>query len=286
MKSTSVNKCKKLSDDLYVITETESVHCYVILGSEKAVVFDIGYGYENIMPLVREITPLPVMLVLSHGDPDHGLGASQFDDVWLHELDYGKLLWNDTLQMRERALGYRLKKMPELAGEIDEKAYFEQHIYQHTTPHFLKDHELIELGGKTLEVLHTPGHSYGHIMLLDKQKKRLFSGDQVTLHNIWYFGSSDQQASFHTARESLRKILARSSEYVDIYPAHDEIPIDSQVVVDLLECLESELRQNYQHDEEFHSFIGGQARQHFYKTTNIIYSDERLSQDMQEELKR
>ena len=65
-----LNKVKKLSDDLYVITETDSVHCYLIIGSEKAVVFDIGYGYEDIKPLIREVTDLPIMLVLSHGDPD------------------------------------------------------------------------------------------------------------------------------------------------------------------------------------------------------------------------
>ena len=71
----SLNVVEKISDQLYVITETESVHCYLVIGSDKAMLFDIGYGYENIMPLVRTITDLPVMLVLSHGDPDHGLGS-------------------------------------------------------------------------------------------------------------------------------------------------------------------------------------------------------------------
>lgn len=89
-----LNKVKKLSDDLYVITETDSVHCYLIIGSEKAVVFDIGYGYEDIKPLIREITDLPIMLVLSHGDPDHGLGSSHFDEIWIHELDYGMIIQN------------------------------------------------------------------------------------------------------------------------------------------------------------------------------------------------
>ena len=66
----SLNVVEKISDQLYVITETESVHCYLVIGSDKAMLFDIGYGYENIMPLVRTITDLPVMLVLSHGDPE------------------------------------------------------------------------------------------------------------------------------------------------------------------------------------------------------------------------
>ena len=52
----SLNVVEKISDQLYVITETESVHCYLVIGSDKAMLFDIGYGYENIMPLVRTIT--------------------------------------------------------------------------------------------------------------------------------------------------------------------------------------------------------------------------------------
>ena len=43
----SLNVVEKISDQLYVITETESVHCYLVIGSDKAMLFDIGYGYEN-----------------------------------------------------------------------------------------------------------------------------------------------------------------------------------------------------------------------------------------------
>lgn len=46
--SIRVYETKKIADDLYVITETESVHCYVILGTTAAVLFDTGYGYESL----------------------------------------------------------------------------------------------------------------------------------------------------------------------------------------------------------------------------------------------
>lgn len=286
MKESKINTVEKIDEDLYVITETNSVHCYLILGSEKAVLFDIGYGYEDVQYLVKEITDLPLMLILSHGDPDHGLGCAHFDDVWLHELDYGKLIGNDTLEMKKNALSYRLKKMPELTGVINEEAYYQAHIHHHTTPHFLKDKEIIDLGGKTLEVIHTPGHSYGHIMLLDKEKKRLFSGDQLTKHNIWYFATSDQQAPFIVAKHSLEKLLKRSNEFTDIYSAHDVFPITVDNILDQLACFSHELKENYQNDQVFKSFIGLDGYQHFYKSVNLIYSDERLSELLEEEIKR
>lgn len=285
MLSTEMNKVIKYANDLYIITETDSVHCYLILGKEKAVLFDCGYGYEDVQPLIKKITKLPVMLVLSHGDPDHGLGASHFRDVWMHELDVGKLLQNDNKQMKQTAYEYRIQKMPHLKGILNQEAFLSNTILGNAKIHFLRDKDVIDLGDKKLEVIHTPGHSYGHIMLLDRDAKRLFSGDQITSHNIWYFLSSNQQAPFSTAMASMKKILDRKNEFTAIFSAHGKIPIGIEYVEDLYECLEKELEVNYQKDTIFQSFVGN-GYQHFYKTVNLIYSDERLSEHVRHQIKR
>ena len=276
MESTPINEVRRIDDDLYVITETESVHCYVLVGRERALVFDIGYGYEDIRPLVHQITSLPLMLVVSHGDPDHALGCGWFDKVWVHPLDWGKVLANDTYDLRKRAIDYRLHKMPQLKGVIDEAAFLSRRIVG-TRPHFLYAGDIIELGGVTLEVIHTPGHSYGHIMLLDAKHGRLFSGDQVTVHNVWYFNSSDEQAPFDQAVQSLRSLLARRQEYSSIYPAHDIFPVGHEVIEDQLYCFEHELAETYMDDVPFVSFIGS-GYQHRYRTCELIYSDDRLAE--------
>lgn len=272
-----VNKLEKIEEDLYVIREAESVNCYLIIGSEKAVLFDVGYGYEDVMPVIREITSLPVMLVLSHGDPDHGLGAGHFEEVWLHELDWGKLLRNDTEEMRRKAVDYRINKMPEMKDSLNRVAFIGERINSDTKPRFLKDRDIISLGDKELLVLHTPGHSYGHIMLLDKQKHRLFSGDQITKHNIWYFLSADEQAPFEMCLDGLYHVMKYNDWIDEIYPAHNVFPIGKECLLELIECLEYELPENYKKDEVFHSFMGD-GYQHFYKTVNFIYSFERLNQ--------
>lgn len=284
--STAINEVKKIDDNLYIITETESVHCYLIIGEEKAIIFDFGYGYESLEPIIREITDLPIIPIASHGDPDHALGCSHFDEVWIHQLDYGKLLWNDTVEMKDMALQYRLKKMPQLKGKIDETKFKNQSIYPNVKPVFLDDSDTVDIGGNVLEVIHTPGHSYGHIMLVDRKNRRLFSGDQVTLHNVWYFGEEDQQAPFSQAVHSLKKILKLESEIDDIYPAHDITPIDFTNVYDQIDCYENEIATSYQNDEVFHSFIGLVGYQHFYKSVNMIYSDERLSEYLGKSIKR
>lgn len=277
--SDQVYRTEQIKEDLYVITETESVHCYLILGTEAAVLFDTGYGYESLEPYVREITDLPLSVVLSHGDPDHGLGSSWFSEVYLHELDCGKLIRNDTRQMRKKALEYRLAKMPELKGKIEEERYMSRTLRK-TRFRFLQEGDILELGGRNLEVIHTPGHSYGHIMLLDRKNKLLFSGDQVTAHNVWYFFSEDQQAPFIMAQRSMEKLLREKENIREIYAAHDRYPISIEYIYDQLECMRHEIKENYGKDQPFHSFMGD-GFQHRYKTVNMIYSMDRLNSELE-----
>ncbi len=277
-----VYRTEQISKDLYVITETESVNCYLILGTEAAVLFDTGYGYESLEPYVREITDLPLLVVLSHGDPDHGLGSSWFPEVYLHELDCGKLIRNDTRQMRKKALEYRLNKMPQLKGKIEEERYLSQTLQQ-TRFHFLEEGDNLELGSRRLEVIHTPGHSYGHIMLLDRKNRLLFSGDQVTAHNVWYFFSEDQQAPFIMAQRSMKKLLKEKEDIREIYAGHDKYPISIEYIYDQLECLQYEIKENYEKDCPFHSFMGD-GFQHSYKTVNMIYSMDRLNKELETDI--
>lgn len=278
MYSTVINKVERISEDLYVITETESIHCYLLIGEKKALLIDTGWGYEDIKPLIKDITDREVMVALTHGDPDHGMGAVHFDEFYIHPLDYGKLLRNDNYEERKGMLTYRLKKLPELEPHIDVESYCHSRFSKETKVRFLLDHEVIDLGGKHVECILTPGHSYGHLMFLERETGRLFSGDQLMDgHNIWHFLTHDEQAPFQTTLNSLKELKKREKEISEIYPAHAKAPIGKRCLDELIECFESELKDNYKNDVPFHSYRGN-GWQHFYKSVNLIYSDERLEE--------
>lgn len=278
MENNTINKVDRLSDDVYMISEANSTHCYLIIGSKKAVLFDMGYGYQNIMALAEEITDVPIMAVISHGDPDHGLGAAYCKEAYIHELDYGKLLHTDTRHIREISLAYREKKMPEIKNEMNIDSFLNMSV-KNTKFHFLRNHDIIDLGDRRLMVLHIPGHSYGHIALWDIEKRRLFSGDMVTYHNVWYFLSSDEQAPFSMAKASYSMLnkMAKEGKFITIYPAHNQTMIPTSILEEYMECFDAELEKNYHNDKEFHSFMGN-GFQHLYKHINIIYTDERLAE--------
>lgn len=70
---------EQIDADSYVISELkhwEETHCYLLCGSERAVLIDTGLGVENIREIVGRLTNLPVIVILTHAHWDHigGLG--------------------------------------------------------------------------------------------------------------------------------------------------------------------------------------------------------------------
>ena len=81
---------EKIDNQTYVICENkhwEETRCYLLLGSQKAILIDTGLGIANIKAVVDSITELPVMVVTTHVHWDHIGGHSLFDNIAVHELE-------------------------------------------------------------------------------------------------------------------------------------------------------------------------------------------------------
>jgi glyoxylase-like metal-dependent hydrolase (beta-lactamase superfamily II) len=84
-----------------------------------------------------------------------------------------------------------------------------------------------DLGGRTLEAFHTPGHSPGGITLLDRDARVLFPGDAVYAGPMFAWKPYSDAVAY---RETLR-LLAELAELVDvIYPSHNRVPLTSPEV--------------------------------------------------------
>jgi len=86
-------------------------------------------------------------------------------------------------------------------------------------PDFLiQDHQIIKLGDIAFEVLHTPGHTRGHVTFASKQDRVAFCGDLIFLHGIGRsdLDDSDEDDLYTSIRE---KIFTLPDDTI-LYPGH------------------------------------------------------------------
>lgn len=141
---------------------------YLVLGAEKALLIDTGFGLDSLKRLVDSLTDLPVLLVNTHGHPDHGGGNAEFGRPLLHPADNGLYAFKCSYEER-----------------LDEASHWE--VEQVTArlqptppePLPLEDGHVFDLGGRRLPVIHTPGHSMGSVCIFDEQTGYLFTGDNT-----------------------------------------------------------------------------------------------------------
>jgi glyoxylase-like metal-dependent hydrolase (beta-lactamase superfamily II) len=199
---------------IYEPHQLEEVISYLIIGGDKAVLFDTGMGISNIQPVVAGLTRLPVSVVNSHTHNDH------VGDNWR----FGDLYGMDTDFTRTNSRGSKDDAQAELAPDeicgalpagFDAKAYSTKPF--HIT-HWLHDGDTIDLGGRTLTVIATPGHTPDAIALLDEQNGLLFTGDTFYLGPIYLYRPETDLDAYVA---SVRKLAALAPHLKLLLPAHN-----------------------------------------------------------------
>ncbi len=168
---------------IYEPHQAEETISYLILGEKRALLFDTGMGISDIRKITAGITHLPIVVLNSHTHNDHVGGNWQFDTVYGMDTDFTRTNAKGSRQGAQSELGPGMI-CGDLPKGFDPKSYA-------TRPwkisRFLHDHDKIDLGGRTLEVLSTPGHTPDAISLLDRANGLLFSGDTYYPAPIWLY---------------------------------------------------------------------------------------------------
>ena len=175
----------RIDDGIYAIYEPgqfEEVMSFLITGEDFALMFDTGLGIGNIRRVVDQLTDLDVVVLNSHTHYDHIGGNHLFDTIYGTDLEYTK----------RRALS----NPPEaVAGFLQEgwvwKPFpqgFSKSDYQSrafTISKIVGEGDQIDIGGRVLEILQTPGHASDSICLIDRENRILFTGDSFYLAPLY-----------------------------------------------------------------------------------------------------
>jgi len=121
--------------------------------------------------------------------------------------------------------------------------------YDFTPDVFLKDGDVVEGDGWTVEAVHTPGHTSNHLCFALKEEKALLSGDHIMGWSTTVVSPPD--GSMHEYIESLKKVRDRNEDI--IWPTHGPPITDPNAYVtqlidhraeremEILSCLQNDI---------------------------------------------
>lgn len=212
---------------LYEPKQWQEKVSYLILGTEKALLFDTGMGISSIKGVVEQLTDLPIIVLNSDTHLDHTGGNSEFSSIVAMDTDF----------TRERASGYPNERV---RGEVEPEALCsplpgsfvkeEYSIRPWSASLEVSDGHVIHLGGRQLEIVAIPGHAPDAIALLDAEAGYLWTGDSFYEGTIWMFFP---ETDLERYAQSLQRLAVLAPSLKRVLPAHNAPVADPIRLIEL-----------------------------------------------------
>lgn len=174
--------------------------CLYLKGRDMRVLIDAGMGAGRLAPLKKWGVDI---LVLSHCHMDHRLTYREIADVpvWCHAAEASFL---SARSLFFNAVGLQRSGLDLAKHQFRTDGLFGIEVSRH-----LRDADCIDLGGITLNVLHTPGHTPGHLAFYIPEADLLFAADvDLTSFGPFYGHDFSDIGDFLKSIERLRQLNA------------------------------------------------------------------------------
>lgn len=233
---------KELRPGIYLMDEGHLASGYIVVGEDKVAVIDTMNGLNDLKAAVRKITDKPIVLINTHGHPDHIFG-----NIYFEEHAY--------LNPKDMPMAESFKNIPEFKKACEERGV--------TMPPFepVNEGDVIDLGGRTLEVYEIPGHTPGSVALLLKEDRILFTGDSVN-HYLWMMLDGCSKLSDYV--KSLDRIMFLEEKADVILQGHAQVFED----ISLMRCVRNgvmEIVEGKTENDEPYEWFGGVGKKHPFK---------------------
>ena len=153
---------EKYDDNLYIISDGDNlfVRSFLITGDSKNILIDTGITADGVFKEIQKISSAPVEVYLTHGDVDHIGGLDNFRECYVNPKD-------------EHMINIDIDRYP------------------------VNDGDIVEAGGYCFEVISVPGHTYGSIVFLDKNRKLMICGDMVQQNSYIYVWTGEEYTALY-----------------------------------------------------------------------------------------
>ncbi len=212
----------RISDGIFAIYEPgqfEEVISFLITGEDRALLFDTGLGIGDIRSVVDQLTDLEVIVLNSHTHYDHIGGNHQFETIYAMDTEFTRKRAVDGRPHETVAEfvseGWIWKPLPDGFSKDE----YQSHPF--AISRFVAEGDTIDVGGRRLEVLETPGHAPDSICLIDRENRILFTGDTFYLAPLY---THIEGSDFEDYARSAARLAGLAGE-IDIAITSHNVPI-------------------------------------------------------------
>lgn len=188
--------------------------CYLLEGTREAMMIDAGESKEDIRLFAERLTSLPLNRVINtHSHFDHTGGNGYFNEV---------LCTESAAKSVKNTMGADPADYP---------------LRYTCTP--VCDGDVLDLGKRRLQIIELNCHSPGSIVILDLDRRLLFSGDEIESGQVLLLpGYAERRGQIHAKAASfvetclcaMKRVKILESQFDAICPAHNGGPIHKSYV--------------------------------------------------------
>lgn len=204
-----------IGNDIYAIYEPyqfQEVISYLIIGEEKALLLDTGNGIGKMKQVVDELCDKELIVVNSHAHFDHVGGNHEFACVHVLNHPYMKQMLEDGIADDVYEVEYAEDTYSVYSPLPYEPLHYKPFAYC-----LIEDGHIFDLGRRRLRVMFTPGHSPDSLMLVEEDRKLLFTGDTYYPAVLYCF----TEGMFDTYAKTMKWLAEEYFDY-QLITSHNE----------------------------------------------------------------
>lgn len=241
-------RAESIAGGVRAITGPGTELCYLVEGSETALLIDTLSGVGNLKSFCETLTELPITVVNTHGHVDHCGGNMDFGTCYINPLDIEGMYKHMAVSIRKGHVEMMQAMSPEPITFSDDDMAKPGPLY--TIPVY--DGDVFDLGDRQIQVIAVPGHSLGTIVLLDETSRIVFSGDACNVNTLVIF--YPDSTTIETYLSSLARLKSFESKFDVLYGGHGLVAVP-KVIVDEAMTLCSEIMDG-KDDQVASEFLG------------------------------
>ncbi|MDR2730000.1 MAG: MBL fold metallo-hydrolase [Treponema sp.] len=237
-------KVKKLYTDTYMISDNGmgqgTVYMYLLVGTERALLVDSGYGLLDLKAITSSITDKKVICICTHGHLDHALGACQFEEAYLHSKDFDVYQQHSSASfINDMAMKGPLMRPPKFMLNNPSYLRLAQKMSQKQYPPLRKLDGMgkLDIGGRTVSIRQVPGHTQGSVVIIDDKYNRAFDSDAAAF-GAWLFLPESSELPEYLAVLKDYQAFLETRGIDSRYAGHSGVSMNKKWLKRLIRCVE------------------------------------------------